>query len=308
MGFTPDAPPHKTSCPFLGLPNDSDTRYGFPSPGNHCHRFSPPASITREYQQTWCLSGAYPECRVFQEANEKDLPDGLALQPKGLQSPRNRTLVAILLVIVITLLCIGSLINGRVRSQKQALAMGSTMTQSAAREALTKTVEAITASAPTVTPTPTPTFTRTATPTVTPKPKPSSTSTPPPPTEGPGLETEFGSNPRFLIHQVKVGESIRNIARVYETSPTLISAINQFIAGASIRPDMFLVIIPGRTEYPGMPVFQSVYLEEDTTVSELSALYEVSSDELRRYNGFWEGELVPAKRWIIVPLSSASNP
>jgi hypothetical protein len=95
---------------------------------------------------------------------------------------------------------------------------------------------------------------------------------------------------------------------LYETSPTLIFTINQLIQGASLRPEMMLVIVPGEQEFPDLPAFQPVFLEEDTTVTELAEQYGVSGDDLRRYNGFGEGDLVPANRWIVVPLQSTATP
>ena len=307
MGLPQVLPPYQTTCPHLGLPNDAETRFGFPSPGNHCHRFSPAASITREYQQTWCLSGKFPECQVYQEANAKDLPDGLRLPAKGLQSQRVRSLIAIVLVLAVMLVCVGFLISGRQRSQNQERqAVAGTMTQAAGLDALTQTASALIASTPSATPIPK--NTTTPTPTASATLEPTSTPTPPPPTAGPSLETAFGTRPKFLIHQVKVGESIQNIARAYNTSGTLILAINQFPPGISLRPDTMIVIIPEEQDYPGLPVFQPVFLEVDTTVTELATQYDVSSDDLRRFNGFGEGELVPANRWIVVPLPATTSP
>lgn len=52
-------------CPYLGLPDDNQTRMAFPSEGNLCHKAQPPASIAREHQSGFCLSSQHIACPVF---------------------------------------------------------------------------------------------------------------------------------------------------------------------------------------------------------------------------------------------------
>ncbi len=64
-------------CPFLGLRLDMETRYGFPNPGNHCHREKSPRSINLDYQQNVCLSHKYQSCPIYLQQNGKDTSGAL---------------------------------------------------------------------------------------------------------------------------------------------------------------------------------------------------------------------------------------
>ena len=86
----------------------------------------------------------------------------------------------------------------------------------------------VTLAPPTATPTPTSTLTFTPRPPTT---KPTPTRTPKPtsltPTVGPGLETPFGPNARYIIHQYLDGENLDVLAVKYQTTIDVIRAINQ---------------------------------------------------------------------------------
>ena len=55
-------------CPYLGMAEDPATSFAFPTPANHCFSRRSPSSIEVHHQETFCLTGQYTTCPLFQEA------------------------------------------------------------------------------------------------------------------------------------------------------------------------------------------------------------------------------------------------
>ncbi|HUF40213.1 MAG TPA: hypothetical protein VMN57_16945 [Anaerolineales bacterium] len=64
-------------CPFIGLRNDRDTRYGFPNEGNHCHRERSPRTINLDYQEGVCLTSGFLNCPIYLHSGG-NIPVGVA--------------------------------------------------------------------------------------------------------------------------------------------------------------------------------------------------------------------------------------
>ncbi|MBX3048650.1 MAG: hypothetical protein KIT46_03535 [Anaerolineales bacterium] len=64
-------------CPFLGMEDDSETSFLFPSPGNFCHRPKPAKSVSTGYQGAVCFDNkAFLHCPVYQKNWNGKLPEG----------------------------------------------------------------------------------------------------------------------------------------------------------------------------------------------------------------------------------------
>jgi LysM repeat protein len=279
----------------MGLRDDPQTRFGFPNLGNYCHRIKPPGLVTTEYQQAWCLSKEFPDCAVYQGISKDQLPDGLIQKQESVVFNRNILLAIGLIIAALLLLALLMALIGRNRG-----------TSREDRSQTTTAIAGLLATTPQTTNTPPPSPTATSEPTLTPTwtntPTITSTNTPALPTQGPGVETLFGLNNEFLIHKVATNESLNIIALRYKTSATVINSTNELRSGASLQVDQILVIIPNQTEVSDLPVFRPLYLQQDASVEALAQKYGVSTDDLRRYNALGDGDLIPAGRWIIIPL------
>lgn len=143
------------------------------------------------------------------------------------------------------------------------------------------------------TPTEAPTLEPTNTPTITP--------TFPPPTPGPGFETPFGSQGEYLLHQVKFGDNLPNLAKQYQTDRDVIVAANGLIPNQSLQPDQVIVILPGRTDSLDVIHLSVLFLEEDTQIGDLASRNGVTSEEIRRYSNLGPNDLIPGGRWLIFP-------
>jgi len=134
----------------------------------------------------------------------------------------------------------------------------------------------------------------TQTPTITP-------TLPPPTPGGPGLYTPFGPQQAYMLHQVKYGDNLPNLADQYQTDRDVIVAANGLLPDVPLQPDQVIVIMPGLTDSIGIEHLIAHFLGEDTSINELAPRYGVTVEEIRHYNQFGPGEIIPAGRWLIIP-------
>ena len=130
---------------------------------------------------------------------------------------------------------------------------------------------------------------------------PTITPTLPHPTPGPSLFTPFGPEGAYMLHQVKYGDNLPNLAKQYQTDRDVIVAANGLLPDVPMQPDQVIVIMPGLTDSIGIEHLLVKFLDEDTSISELAPRYGVTTGEIRNYNQLGPGEIIPAGRWLIIP-------
>ncbi len=131
------------------------------------------------------------------------------------------------------------------------------------------------------------------TPTVTPLPTPDLSE---------ALTDPFGPNDNYVIHLVKSGDSLPTLSKAYLTSPEVINAAN--VIKGSIIEDSLLVIVVDETNPEGIEPFEVYYVEETTTVEDLSFELSVLAADLMYFNSFEAGQEIQAGSWVIysVPI------
>lgn len=306
-------------CPYIGMKQDLGTFFSYPSPGNHCYHVKPSQPIKSSYQEEFCLSLPYPSCQVYSPSWEGPLPKEIAGETSqigitGLLSGR-LILIAIIGLVVFLMGSYFLFIRSPSPFTRSGSISQSTISTIVEEKIETETPISDAAVIPTntqvvsfaqvesVTDTPT-----SISPSVTPSPsssqipEPTSTPTEVLPTPGPVMETPFGPDERFVLHTVKQAESYSKIAETYQTSIEVIQNTNDLIEGASLWVDTILVIMPGQTDFSGVPKFQIVLLENPTSISDLAEEHEVSADEVIYYNSLGSIEIIPSGRWLIIPI------
>lgn len=306
-------------CPYIGMKQDSGTFFSYPSPGNHCYHVKPSQPIKSSYQEEFCLSLPYPSCQVYSPSWEGPLPKEIAGETSqigitGLLSGR-LILIAIIGLVVFLMGSYFLFIRSPSPFTRSGSISQSTISTIVEEKIETETPISDAAVIPTntqvvsfaqvesVTDTPT-----SISPSVTPSPsssqipEPTSTPTEVLPTPGPVMETPFGPDERFVLHTVKQAESYSKIAETYQTSIEVIQNTNDLIEGASLWVDTILVIMPGQTDFSGVPKFQIVLLENPTSISDLAEEHEVLADEVIYYNSLGSIEIIPSGRWLIIPI------
>jgi hypothetical protein len=69
-------------CPFIGLPEDSQTALSYPSSWNVCHHTKPAGIPNLYFQQSFCFSKNHCTCPVYTRLERYPLPTGIRLQIK----------------------------------------------------------------------------------------------------------------------------------------------------------------------------------------------------------------------------------
>lgn len=87
----------KNVCPYMGLPQDPDTRPVFPSKINRCFRINNELRIANDYQSQFCLQVNHRRCKVFRYGLKKPLPK--VITNSTISPSRNRNNNLILLVL-----------------------------------------------------------------------------------------------------------------------------------------------------------------------------------------------------------------
>lgn len=306
------------SCPYLGISHDSTTRYGYPNTWNYCHRARPPQPVALEQQSGVCLGGsdAYQNCPVNNDTWQGALPDELAGDESAeFSRPRWHFYAAAGLVLLI-LLVVGLVIFNPSRPAGN-LPFKTVTLAGVIPVVASPTAEKITASAtqngalivsstevpltPTsivtlAPPTATLILTPIATPTLTRTPNPTSLT----PTIGPGLETPFGPNAAYIIHQYLDGENLDIVAVKYRTTVDVIRAINQPKNQSVIWAGTPLVVVVGEVNVKNVRPLQAIWLDTDKGLSYLAEKYGMPIDELVRLNNLGAGDTARGKRWIVV--------
>ena len=120
-------------------------------------------------------------------------------------------------------------------------------------------------------------------------------------TPGPLLETPFGTSTRYLIHKIKLGESLPLLAARYDTTQDVILYLNEFLLVYGFQPDQTLIIMPGQKDTADLVVMDSTFIETPVKISEFTAQHAISVQELQDYNDLDLDEELLSNRWIIFP-------
>ena len=93
--------------------------------------------------------------------------------------------------------------------------------------------------------------------------QPTMTSTSPP-TPGPGLGTPFGGENIYVVYRVQEGQSLVQIATLYNTSPEVIEASNELQEGRTVWPGDIIIIPVGLDDLNSVVRFTYRFVEKKT--------------------------------------------
>jgi LysM domain len=304
------------ACPFLGMAWDERIRYGYPHTLNYCFKPVKAQPVSLKHQELMCLGGRYLECPVFSQNFVVHLPEGIRSEEVNASKRRTRDkIIGITFLIITSVLFLWLMfwfITQRIYlgnpyysyefptpDDNSVAPIFNFFLQDTLSPIPTSTVEENTP-VPTLsslsilkfTVTPAPIFTGTVAPT----PEINSET----PTFGPALETPFGLNNIYLVHQVKPGESLDYLSNFYKTSPIVIEKMNYLPYQKSIWVDQFLVIEPSQKDPTQVLPMKAIKLTEDTSVQNFVAANNLSETQFREINAL-QGNGITAGRWVVVP-------
>lgn len=283
-------------CPYLSLRDDPETALGYPSNWNCCYNVKPIATPNFDHQQNFCLTDKHALCPVLNAEEISSLP-------KDLRAPRlGGRRKAIRLWIVVAIILLFLIASGLIFSGVWAPSWAKDL--------------------------PIPDWISRGMPggteTFTPAPvmeagiseENNKTETPIPPTEDISfatqtqaplishcahpLETPFGKNRQFLLHQIAGGESMSMLTEAYETTADAIGAVNYFLP-SPLWAELVIVIPIATTEVDDLPSFRPVLLNEDNiSLEELAENLSISSTELMAFNQI-DSSCRSFHGWVLVP-------
>ena len=297
------------NCPHLGIRQDPNSRFIFPTNANYCHKVTPVDSVRRAYQEKVCLSAEYQSCPIFQQDWQGELPSDIRGRISKKTKKMKYSWVGFGLVIFLLAVLGGYILFVEVERfafwgdrnlPAQAVVISVTNTPLQTPQLASSPIIAATETTDSTSLTHTPTSAALTTPT---KEMISASLTPSsiPYTPGPGLGTPFGAQGEFLLHQVKFGDNLPNLAKQYQTDRDVIVAANGLLPDVPLQPDQVIVVMPGLTDSLGIEHLIVKFLSEDTIISELAPQHGVTVAEIRNYNQLGLGEIIPAGRWLIFP-------
>lgn len=114
------------------------------------------------------------------------------------------------------------------------------------------------------------------------------------------LDTPFGKEHKFIIHQAQDGDSLSMYANYYQTSVDAIRALNYRLPVPLLK-EWVVVILVGETQAGDLPSFET-YLASNTGSSIESLARELSTDPaaLKQYNDFDES-CRAFSGWLLIP-------
>ncbi len=309
------------TCPYLGLEKDPTTWLSYANSDNFCHKTKPPRPVDPQHQLQFCLTPAYRVCKIYAQNTPTPLPSVAPVETRqDNQNLRNfRISLGILSALTVIMLAvfwlrfnwvdISSPFYSAAANTPSATISAPTHSPSASATMALLPILPLPTESPTPLPTHTasasltPTHTSTPTASVTTQPTSTFTITPTSSTPGPALNTPFGPTENILLHRVATGESLGNLAAAYRTSVDAIRAANVLIEGASVWPDTVLVIYPDTKDLSLVTRFQVIQLKKPAYPEELAETHQVPLADLLKYNQLDARVLIPAGRWLVLPVS-----
>jgi len=94
------------------------------------------------------------------------------------------------------------------------------------------------------------------------------------------------------------------IAKQYNTSPSVLKALNGLKPEAGFYAGYMAVVAVGESDANAVFAMQAVLLDQPLRLDVLAQKYNTTIDELRTFNGLGAGDTVPAGRWIVARKAS----
>lgn len=301
-----------SSCPYLGLPDDSRTSLAYPSLWNHCYRVNHPAPIALAHQGRICLN-SFDQCPVYKAGERSSAQADAIGSTKTARETKRQPgkWLRILLVALLLVFVVGGILLARFLVNMPAM-IGVPGLRSAP---LNTTVLLVSHTAPT------PVAATAAIQDTVTDPQTTVTQLPATISVVPGLEATqqltatsiplcghpldvpFGENVQFILHRILPGENLTKLAALHQTTEQSIVEIN-YDMPIPVWVDQLVVIPIGVANTNGLPQFETYYLAgEETSMEDLAIKLHVDPQTLQKYNHF-AGQCTSYSGWFLIPRTT----
>ncbi len=292
MDEIPKNPP--AICPYYGVYDDPLTQSMSPDVPNYCHRADPPGIVRGEHAEAYCTTMHHTGCPIYTRHRSSSIPKDLRSEE---WVPDRKPLLSLTLVMV-ALLVIGLIAASLVRKGWPT----GLMIQSAEPTATNTPRPPLYTATPSLQPSASPTLDKSVSPQptttyVTPTLTPSKTSIP---TQGPLLETPFGSQDyTVVIHKVVPGDNLILLTTRYRTTEGLIRAVNQIPDTRGLLLGELVIIMPGQSVMGGVGPLKPIYVSERVSLYTFAQVHLMDDKLVRQLNGI-EGDYIEPGRWVVI--------
>ena len=279
-------------CPHLGLKNDPDTSFDYPSIWNTCHRSNPPEVPLLDHQAVTCLTPEHTNCPIFLSTGNDKLPSSLIEHGRGKNIKRSKRrwifgLIIILLSFIVLFVLSQFLKPGQTPEQTQVNTPQATTPSFMEQETQLVAVTTDIIESPTQE--------------VTPPEVNISTDTPAVEEVLHKLDTPIGTDQKFILHKIADGESLEQYAVLYNTSRETIVKIN-YLLPIPLWIDRLVVIPLDLIDAVDLPTFEA-YLVTDEEISLEKLALKLGSDveKMAYFNGIKSSHVFYRGDYILVP-------
>jgi hypothetical protein len=274
-------------CPYLGLKDDSGTTFSYASAANHCFRITPVVSVKLDHQREYCLSSNHRHCELF-----RGEPGQSQKRTKDIarHSRRVRRWIRTLPVwLFLPLIVIASIFAVVLFMPDEALT----------------TLPSINSEIP-----PTMVIERTKTP-----PRKTAISSPsasvvvhtPTMLVVHVLESPIGTQKPLIIHQVREGENLSDMANLYNTTEDTITSLN-YNFSLPLLPNAVIVIPLNQVNVNDLPLFEPYRVTQSISIQALAVKFSVDIDMLMVYNLVDPEYIFTVGEWVLIPHSRLATP
>ncbi len=305
--------PELRVCPYLGIREDQETSFAFPSIWNCCHLSRQVAPVTLGLQNAQCLTENYSRCPVYMGGEKVRLPSKFRLKRQADESQRRLGLSLLFLILLTGAGVLWAVSTGDLSATAAGLWSGVGTAVSGLRgiPPATPVIGPAAATASDI-PSPTPAVVE-ASETPLPSTQISSIASPTPngfstaaTVCGYGLDTPINTgNYQFVIHKVSEGESIDLLESKFDTTKNAIQAANYFLP-MPLWVDMVIVVPVGSADIANMPPFEPYFVAQvSVSLETLAKSLAVDAGALKEYNG-WNSVCRAFSGWILIPRERTS--
>jgi hypothetical protein len=290
------------TCPFLGLKEDPETAWSYPSAQNCCFHAKPAMAVKMEHQGAFCLTRDHTNCEVYKKKPGSALPVNLRYKPDKSRQSKKSGIISLVAVFLVAIFVLFFVLQNSSRwpvsivfkGSPSGSAISAISTNTKMQVSLTPSIQAQT----------TPTSTRIA---LTPTQIHSNETFIPIVKPGHALETPIGMTSKLIIHRVKANESLVSIANHFATNVEAIKAINYYIK-LPLSADKLIVIPYQQADVRGLPAFEPYLVKTSLPVETLARQLSVSPTLFKNFNGFENAERLSVGDWVLIPHMSTAAP
>jgi hypothetical protein len=121
------------------------------------------------------------------------------------------------------------------------------------------------------------------------------------------LESPIGTQKPLVIHQVREGENLSDMANLYNTTEDAITSLN-YNFSLPLLPNAVIVIPLNQVNVNDLPLFEPYRVTQSISIQALAVKFSVDIDMLKVYNLVDPEYVFSVGEWVLIPHSRLATP